>query len=163
MAAQIDGSLAFTYRLALEALRNGVPNGEAVRLLGCNQPHADWPPQASVVGQQVYWPKLLLDDLYSVFHGWPVGHIEWHVDSWSGFCFNQRNRFGLLIFRSSRHRDGCPGVSERLGQDAAQPMRTASDQIHMMVRLARTIELVMLAAFALALAANNLIDPCVSF
>ena len=41
MAAQIDGSLAFTYRLALEALRNGVPNGEAVRLLGCNQPHAE--------------------------------------------------------------------------------------------------------------------------
>ena len=28
-------------RRALEALRNGVPNGEAVRMLGCNQPQAE--------------------------------------------------------------------------------------------------------------------------
>ena len=28
-------------RRALEALRNGVPNGEAVKMLGCNQPQAD--------------------------------------------------------------------------------------------------------------------------
>ena len=36
-----DKKLAFTYRLALEALRNGVPNREAVRILGCNQPQAE--------------------------------------------------------------------------------------------------------------------------
>ena len=30
-----------TYRRAMEALRNGVPNREAVRLLGCNQPQAE--------------------------------------------------------------------------------------------------------------------------
>ena len=28
-------------RLALEALRSGVPNRAAVRLLGCNQPHVE--------------------------------------------------------------------------------------------------------------------------
>ena len=41
MAAQPEGNSAFTYRLALEALRNGVPNREAVRILGCNQPEAE--------------------------------------------------------------------------------------------------------------------------
>ena len=30
-----------TSRRALEALRNGVPNREAVRILGCNQPEAE--------------------------------------------------------------------------------------------------------------------------
>ena len=32
---------AFDYRRALEALRNGVPNREAVKILGCNQPEAE--------------------------------------------------------------------------------------------------------------------------
>ena len=32
---------ALTYRRALEALRNGVPNSEAVKILGCNQPGAE--------------------------------------------------------------------------------------------------------------------------
>ena len=32
---------ALACRRALEALRNGVPNGEAVRMLGCNQPQAE--------------------------------------------------------------------------------------------------------------------------
>ena len=36
-----DTDSAFTYRLALEALRNGVPNREAVRILGCNQPQVE--------------------------------------------------------------------------------------------------------------------------
>ena len=40
MAAQPDGNTALTHRLALEALRNGVPNREAVRILGCSQPQA---------------------------------------------------------------------------------------------------------------------------
>ena len=33
-------SLMTNYKIALEALRNGVPNREAVRALGCNQPRA---------------------------------------------------------------------------------------------------------------------------
>ena len=41
MVAQPEGNSALTYRLALEALRNGVPNREAVRILGCNQPQAE--------------------------------------------------------------------------------------------------------------------------
>ena len=36
-----DEKLAFAYRLALEALRNGVPNREAVKILGCNQPQVE--------------------------------------------------------------------------------------------------------------------------
>ncbi len=36
-----EASSAFNYRMALEALRNGVPNREAVRILGCNQPQAE--------------------------------------------------------------------------------------------------------------------------
>ena len=39
MASRIDGKLEA--RLAVEALRNGVPNREAVRELGCNQPQAE--------------------------------------------------------------------------------------------------------------------------
>lgn len=38
---QPDAISAFSSRLALEALRSGVPNREAVRLLGCNQPEAE--------------------------------------------------------------------------------------------------------------------------
>ena len=36
-----DGSSALSCRRALEALRNGVPNREAVQLLGCTQPQAE--------------------------------------------------------------------------------------------------------------------------
>ncbi len=39
MASYMDGKLEA--RLAVEALRNGVPNREAVRALGCNQPRAE--------------------------------------------------------------------------------------------------------------------------
>lgn len=41
MDADTDGKLAFTYRRALEALRSGVPNQEAVKILGCQQPQAE--------------------------------------------------------------------------------------------------------------------------
>jgi len=37
----MDGNVAFTYRRALEALRSGVPNREAVKILGCHQPQAE--------------------------------------------------------------------------------------------------------------------------
>ncbi len=37
----MDGKRAFTYRRALEALRSGVPNQEAVKVLGCHQPRAE--------------------------------------------------------------------------------------------------------------------------
>ena len=37
----MEGKLAFTYRQALEALRSGVPNQEAVKILGCQQPQAE--------------------------------------------------------------------------------------------------------------------------
>lgn len=38
---QSDGNKVLAYRSALEALRNGVPNREAVGILGCNQPKAE--------------------------------------------------------------------------------------------------------------------------
>lgn len=41
METDVDGKLALTYRRALEALRSGVPNQEAVKVLGCNQPQAE--------------------------------------------------------------------------------------------------------------------------
>ena len=41
MKTDVDGKLALTYRRALEALRSGVPNQEAVKVLGCNQPQAE--------------------------------------------------------------------------------------------------------------------------
>ena len=36
-----DSNQAFTYRRALEALRNGVPSKDAVQILGCDQPQAE--------------------------------------------------------------------------------------------------------------------------
>lgn len=41
MADHDDVLSTLTYRRAMEALRSGVPNREAVRLLGCNQPQAE--------------------------------------------------------------------------------------------------------------------------
>ena len=41
MAAHPDEKRSLNCRRALEALRNGVPNGEAVKILGCNQPEAE--------------------------------------------------------------------------------------------------------------------------
>ena len=41
MGTDVNGKLAFTYRQALEALRSGVPNQEAVKILGCQQPQAE--------------------------------------------------------------------------------------------------------------------------
>ena len=41
MDTDMDGQLAFAYRRALEALRSGVPNQEAVKILGCHQPQAE--------------------------------------------------------------------------------------------------------------------------
>ncbi len=40
MASSLNNKEKFTSRLAIEALRNGVPNREAVRRLGCKQPRA---------------------------------------------------------------------------------------------------------------------------
>ena len=41
MSFSSDGNAAVACRLALEALRSGVPNRAAVRLLGCNQPQVE--------------------------------------------------------------------------------------------------------------------------
>ncbi len=41
MSLRSDGNSTVAERLALEALRSGVPNREAVRLLGCNQPQVE--------------------------------------------------------------------------------------------------------------------------
>ena len=41
MSFSTEDNLAITNRLALEALRSGVPNRAAVRLLGCNQPQVE--------------------------------------------------------------------------------------------------------------------------
>lgn len=41
MSSSIDGKDVFAYKRALEGLRNGVPNAEAVKILGCNQPQAE--------------------------------------------------------------------------------------------------------------------------
>ena len=41
MSINTDDNSAITSRLALEALRSGVPNRAAVRLLGCNQPQVE--------------------------------------------------------------------------------------------------------------------------
>ena len=41
MTENDDGISNLAYRRAMEALRNGVPNREAVRLLGCNQPQPE--------------------------------------------------------------------------------------------------------------------------
>ena len=41
MTALNDGHSVLSFRSALEALRNGVPNREAVQLLGCTQPRAE--------------------------------------------------------------------------------------------------------------------------
>ena len=41
MAIETDSDQKLSSRVALEALRNGVPNREVVRMLGCNQPDAE--------------------------------------------------------------------------------------------------------------------------
>ena len=41
MVAHAEADYALTCRRALEALRSGVPNREAVRIMGCNQPRAE--------------------------------------------------------------------------------------------------------------------------
>ena len=41
MVGHVEENSTLAYRLALEALRNGVPNREAVRIMGCNQPRAE--------------------------------------------------------------------------------------------------------------------------
>ena len=41
MLSQVKNGQVLSSRLALEALRNGVPNREAVKILGCNQPKAE--------------------------------------------------------------------------------------------------------------------------
>ena len=41
MSSQTENGKTLNYRLALEALRNGVPNRAAVKILGCNQPEAE--------------------------------------------------------------------------------------------------------------------------
>ena len=41
MTQQADSKAVLAYRTAIEALRNGVPNRDAVSILGCNQPEAE--------------------------------------------------------------------------------------------------------------------------
>ena len=71
------------YRIALEALRNGVPNREAVRILGCNQPQVEtWFDEMLTNASDVYSPPAnSLGMLVSGDFGTGKSHLLTHLEN----------------------------------------------------------------------------------
>ena len=82
MLSQAGNCQRLASRLALEALRNGVPNGEAVRLLGCNQPAVEqrFEEMLNEAASGERPPSSALGTLISADFGSGKSHLLMHLE-----------------------------------------------------------------------------------
>ena len=140
MAAHSDGNSTLTYRLALEALRSGVPNREAVRIMGCNQPRAearfaemltramdaDSPPDNS--------QGMLVSGDFGSGKSHLLAHLEHQALSQNFICSKvviskETPLYDLgKVFTSAMESGRMPDRSGRLIEELAQAMNPDSDE-----------------------------------
>ena len=138
MVTQIEKGHALTYRLALEALRNGVPNREAVKLLGCNQPQAEmrFTDMLTKTGRADNPPGNFLGMLVSGDFGSGKSHLLAHLEHMAlsqGFVCSkvviskETPLYDLgKVFKSAVDSGRMPGRNGRLMQELMQVMRPDS-------------------------------------
>ena len=138
MVAHTGENDALTCRRALEALRNGVPNSEAVRILGCNQPrvearfddmlnyavNADNPPDNSL--------GMLVSGDFGSGKSHLLAHLEQQALSQNFICSKvviskETPLYDLgKVFKSAMDGGRMPGRNGRLMQELMQVMRPDS-------------------------------------
>ena len=138
MVAHVEENDTLTSRLALEALRNGVPNREAVRILGCNQPraearfmdmltrtaNADNPPDTSL--------GMLVSGDFGSGKSHLLAHLEQQALSQGFVCSKvviskETPLYDLgKVFKSAVDSGRMPGRNGRLMQELMQVMRPDS-------------------------------------
>ena len=136
--AEIDQS--HTCRLALEALRNGVPNREAVRMLGCNQPDAErrFERMLSAAASQDDAPPNALGMLVSGDFGSGKSHLLTHLEHQAlsrGFICSkvaiskETPLYDLgKVFKSAMDNGRMPDRGGRLIEELGQALRPGSEE-----------------------------------
>ena len=130
---------ALDCRRALEALRNGVPNGEAVKMLGCSQPRAQsrFADLLAGASDQENPPSSTLGMLVSGDFGSGKSHLLTHLERIAfdeGFVCSkiavskETPLYDLgKVFKSAMDNGRMPGSSGRLIEELGQRLRSRQD------------------------------------
>ena len=136
MVAYPNGDARLNPRLALEALRSGVPNREAVRLLGCNQPRAEsrFAEMLSATAQSTGAQGLIVTGDFGAGKSHLLAHLE-HQALEAGFAcskvvISKETPFYDLgkVFASAMENGRLPDRNGRLIEELAQAMKPDSEK-----------------------------------
>ena len=136
MAAHSDGNSTLTYRLAVEALRSGVPNREAVRILGCNQPRAEgrFDGMLTSVMDADNSVGMLVSGDFGSGKSHLLAHLEDQALSQNFVCSKvaiskETPLYDLgKVYKSAMENGRMPDRSGRLIEELAQAMKPASEE-----------------------------------
>ncbi len=136
MAAHSDGNSTLTYRLAVEALRSGVPNREAVRILGCNQPRAEgrFDGMLTSVMDADNSVGMLVSGDFGSGKSHLLAHLEDQALSQNFVCSKvaiskETPLYDLgKVYKSAMENGRMPSRSGRLIEELAQAMKPASEE-----------------------------------
>ena len=140
MSSQTENGKTLNYRLALEALRNGVPNRAAVKILGCNQPEAErrFEEMLSAASDGDNPPRSALGMLVSGDFGTGKSHLLTHLEHRAlseGFVCStvaiskETPLYDLAkVFKSAMDNGRMPKRSGRLIQELGQSLRSDSEE-----------------------------------
>ena len=136
MATHSNANATVNSRLALEALRSGVPNREAVRLLGCNQPSAEsrFTEMLSANAESSRAQGMLVTGDFGAGKSHLLAHLE-HQALEAGFAcskvvISKETPFYDLgkVFASAMENGRLPDRNGRLIEELAQAMKPDSEK-----------------------------------
>ncbi len=152
MSIHADEDLKLTCRRALEALRNGVPNREAVNILGCNQPGAEsrFEEMLTAVADEDNPPEGALGMLVSGDFGSGKSHLLTHLEHQAlsrGFVCStvviskETPLYDLgKVFKSAVDNGRMPNRSGRLIEELGQALKPDSQDYANFFRWANDTE-----------------------
>ena len=152
MAAQAEENHTLTYRRALEALRNGVPNSEAVKILGCNQPKVEskFEEMLAKATDRENSPPSALGMLVSGDFGSGKSHLLTHLEHQAlsrGFVCSkvaiskETPLYDLgKVFKSAVDNGRMPDRSGRLIEELGQALKPDSEEYTAFFRWANDTE-----------------------
>ena len=152
MGAHADENHTLTYRRALEALRNGVPNSEAVKILGCNQPKAEskFEEMLTKTTDRDNSPSSALGMLVSGDFGSGKSHLLTHLEHQAlsrGFVCSkvaiskETPLYDLgKVFKSAVDNGRMPDRSGRLIEELGQALKPDSEEYTAFFRWANDTE-----------------------
>ena len=140
MSIQSENGQMLKARLSLEALRNGVPNREAVKILGCNQPKAErlFAQMLSNAADSENPPLDAQGMLVSGDFGTGKSHLLTHLENLAidrGFVCStvaiskETPLYDLAkVFKSAMDNGRMPGRSGRLIEELGQSLDSRSEE-----------------------------------